>query len=61
MKRLYYLNIKKYMKKAKIRIKQVILDRISNSSKLTDPEKVSFFKYVWYMTTMEQKNLVNII
>lgn len=49
------------MKRRNIKIDWKILDKISSSEVMTDSEKMSFMKFVGYMTTSEQKELVEII
>ncbi|MDD3144614.1 MAG: hypothetical protein PHV23_00725 [Candidatus Gracilibacteria bacterium] len=49
------------MKRRNIKIDGKILDKISSSEVMTDSEKMSFMKFVGYMTTSEQKELVEII
>ncbi len=49
------------MQKQEIKIDGKILDKIASSEVMTDSEKLSFMKYVGYMTTSEQKELVEII
>lgn len=49
------------MKKSKIEISAKVLDTIADSQVLTECEKVSFLKYVGYMTYEEQKELCVII
>lgn len=49
------------MSKQEIKIDGNILDKIASSEVMTDSEKLSFMKYVGYMTTSEQKELVEII
>jgi len=49
------------MQNRKIKIDWAVLDKISWSEVMTDSEKLSFMKYVGYMTTSEQRELVEII
>lgn len=49
------------MWKQEIKVDDAVLDRIASSEVMTDSEKLSFMKYVWYMTTSEQRELVEII
>lgn len=49
------------MKRRKIKIDGEVLDKISSSELMSDSEKMSFMKFVGYMTTSEQKELVEII
>lgn len=45
------------MKKSKIRVKGTLLDAIADSDLLKDFEKISYLKYVWYLTPDEQSEL----
>lgn len=38
-----------------------VLDKITSSDTMTDSEKLNFMKYLWYMTTSEKEELVQII
>jgi hypothetical protein len=49
------------MKKSKVLVEGSILDRISNSTKIQEESKISFMKYVWYMTNAEKKEFLQII
>jgi len=49
------------MKKAKIIVDWSILDKIVQSMILSDNEKLTFMKYIWYMTRSEKKQLASII
>ncbi len=49
------------MWKSKVILEPMVLDAISCSKKLTIAEKVSFLRYIWYMTLSEKKELVSII
>lgn len=58
----YFLILKiiwKNMKK--INFNNEILDKIANSLKITENEKVSFLKYVSYLTNSEQKELLELL
>lgn len=45
------------MKKSKIIIDSVILDKIADSRLMSDGEKLSFLKVIAYLTPREQKAL----
>jgi len=49
------------MQKSKIYIEPIVLDKITGSNKLTDYEKTSFLKYIWYMTLSERKELIQLV
>ncbi|MDD3793598.1 MAG: hypothetical protein PHI37_02205 [Candidatus Gracilibacteria bacterium] len=49
------------MGKQQIKIDDNVLDKIASSELMTESEKLSFMKYVGYMTNSEQKELVEII
>ncbi len=49
------------MKKRNIIIDSFLLDRISNSQLLWESEKLSFLRYVWYLSKSEQKELLTLI
>ncbi len=49
------------MKKSKIIINSSILNKIVNSVVLTEKEKLTFLKYIWYMTKKEQLQLASLI
>jgi hypothetical protein len=49
------------MQKSKINIDPMILDAISSSTKLNPHEKMSFLRYVGYMTISEKKELMSIL
>jgi len=49
------------MKKSKIIIDSFILNKIANSDELNNNEKMSFLRYVWYMTKSEQRELAQLI
>lgn len=49
------------MQKRKIKIDEWVLNKITSSETMTDSEKLSFMKYLWYMTTSEKEELVQII
>lgn len=49
------------MQNKKIKLDEGVLDKISSSNVMTDSEKISFMKYLWYMTSSEKKELVQII
>ncbi len=49
------------MQNKKIRVDEGVLDKITSSNKMSDSEKISFMKYVWYMTPSEKKELTQII
>ncbi len=49
------------MKKAKVIVEWNILDKIANSTKLTEREKISYLRYVWYLTQKEKRNLTLVI
>ncbi len=41
------------MKKSKINVEHDILNMIANSTKLTESQKISFLKFIWYMNKKE--------
>ncbi len=45
------------MLKSKIIIDPFILNKISNSTELSDTEKINFLKYIWYLTKSERREL----
>jgi len=49
------------MQNKKFKLDEWVLDKISSSNVMTDSEKISFMKYLWYMTSSEKKELVQII
>ncbi|NVP17413.1 hypothetical protein HUU51_01720 [Candidatus Gracilibacteria bacterium] len=49
------------MGKQQIKVDGKVLDKIASSEIMTESEKLSFMKYVGYMTNSEQKELVEII
>lgn len=49
------------MEKARIIADVSILDKITNSTKMGDIEKLNFLKYIWYMTEQERQELSLII
>lgn len=49
------------MKKSKIIIDPFALNRIANSDELSDNEKITFLKYVWYLTSTEKAELFQLI
>ncbi len=49
------------MQKSKINIEPLVLDKITGSNILTDNEKISFLKYIWYMTLSERKELIQLV
>jgi hypothetical protein len=49
------------MQKSKINIEPVMLDAISSSTKLNPHEKMSFLRYVGYMTISEKRELIRIL
>ncbi len=49
------------MRKSKITINSSILDKIVESSILSDKEKLVFMQYIWYMTGSERLKLASII
>jgi hypothetical protein len=38
-----------------------LIDAIANSMKIGDKEKMTFLKYIWYMTLSERKELLTLI
>lgn len=44
-----------------IKINNEILDKIANSVKITEKEKISFLRYVSYLTASEQKELLELL
>lgn len=49
------------MPKSKIFVDSFVLDRISNSKVLSEKEKISYLKYVWYMLDWEKRELLKVI
>ncbi len=49
------------MQNKKFKLDEGVLDKISSSNVMTDSEKISFMKYLWYMTSSEKEELVQII
>lgn len=49
------------MRQSKIIVESYILDAISNSTELNISEKISFLKYIWYMSISERAELIRII
>ncbi len=49
------------MKKSKVIIEWSILDKIAKSNILSPEEKLTFLKYVAYMTTDEKRELATLI
>ena len=49
------------MQKSKIYIEPLVLDKITGSNKLTEHEKISFLKYIWYMTLNERQELIQLV
>ena len=56
-----YAIIRMFMKKAKIIVDWSILNRIIKSVILSEKEKLTFMKYIWYMTQNEKRQLASII
>ena len=48
------------MKKSII-IDNDLIDAIANSVKIGDKEKMTFLKYIWYMTLWERKELLTLV
>jgi hypothetical protein len=48
------------MKKSII-IDNDLIDAIANSFKISDKEKMTFLKYIWYMTLSERKELQTLV
>lgn len=55
------LIIWKNMKKIKFNLNNEILDKITNSFRITENEKISFLKYISYLTVSEQKELSKLL
>jgi len=49
------------MKKSKIIVDNQVIDKITNSIILDENSKISFLKYIWYMTKQERAELVSLI
>ena len=49
------------MKNTKLIVEWNILDKIANSTKMDDSQKIDFLKYIWYMTREEKRELTLII
>ncbi len=49
------------MKKSKIIVDDFLVNKIVNSTKIGEITKISFLKYIWYMTWTEKKELVQLI
>ncbi len=49
------------MKKSKIQISVNVLDAITGSRVISENEKLSFLKYIGYMTYDEQKEFLTLI
>ncbi len=49
------------MQHKKFRVDEWVLNKITSSNIMTDSEKISFMKYLGYMTTTEKQELVEII
>ena len=49
------------MEKSKIIVEPGILDAISNSTKLNKSEKITYLRYLTYMTISEKRELIRII
>ena len=49
------------MRKSKIYIENSILDKIVNSCKITENEKIKYLKYIWYLTIQEREELANLV
>ena len=49
------------MKKRQIKVDADILDMITNSTKLSEAQKISFLKFIWYMNRKEIDELRAIV
>lgn len=49
------------MHKSKILVDNNILDKISWSTKLTDKEKISYLRHIYYLNKSEREELVQLI
>lgn len=49
------------MRKSKIIVDNFIIDKIANSNIIDNNSKISFLKYIWYMTWSEKRELVQLI
>lgn len=49
------------MQKLKFTIEPSILEAISNSTKITNNEKMEFLRLVGYLTTSEKRELVSLV
>ena len=54
-------NQKRKKRERKIVVNNSILDQITNSNCLSENEKISFLKYIWYLTGEETKQLSKLI
>lgn len=43
------------------KVKAEILDKIANSLKITENEKLSYLRYISYLTVSEQKELAELL
>ncbi len=59
--RIYLYLIYVSMKKSKIQISAKVLDTIADSWEISEKQKLSFLKYVGYLTYDEQKQLCQIL
>lgn len=44
-----------------IKVNNQILDKIANSMEITEKEKISFLRYISYLTVSEQKELAGLL
>lgn len=49
------------MRKSKIIIDEFIINKIANSIIIDNNWKISFLKYIWYMTWSEKRELLQMI
>jgi len=49
------------MQKSKIIIDEFTINKIANSTIIDNNSKISFLKYIWYMTWSEKKELLQMI
>lgn len=49
------------MQKSKFTIEPNILEAISNSTKISNKEKIDLLRLVWYLTLTEKRELVSLI
>lgn len=47
--------------KSKIIVDTFLINKIANSTKIDNDSKISFLKYMWYMTWTERRELIQLI